>query len=142
LIIAIAVAFGIWKYQAGLQRQERAPPPAPAPAIPAPEIAASAPVTHGSEEVPAATVAKAEPVPKVSPPEVAPTPPTSDQANLEVARKMVSEGRAAFKRKEYKASISYANSALLLDPSNAEARKLLKEAQAARQQAMKGISID
>jgi hypothetical protein len=55
---------------------------------------------------------------------------------------MVAEGRAAYLRKEYKSSISYANSALLLDPANVEAKKLLQDAQSARAQAMKGISVN
>ena len=39
-------------------------------------------------------------------------------------------------------SISYANSALMIDPDNAEAKKLLKQARDAREQAMKGISVN
>jgi hypothetical protein len=131
LVAAIAVGFGILRYRDLLQ----APPViAPPVVVSKPEVVQPPPAEKTPEPVP-----EPQPLPQ---PEPEPAKPSADQANLALAAKMVKEGRAAYKRKEYKSSITYANSALMMDPSSVEARKLLKEAQAAREQAMKGISVD
>ena len=99
-------------------------------------------------EPPPAPVEQAKPTP-IEPgpakPEVAkpePAKPAAEPPNRAAARKMIAEARAAFGRKEYKSCISYANSALILDPGNAEAKKLLKQSEDAREAAMKAIKVD
>jgi len=151
ILLAAAAGFGSWRYWlAGPAPREpdvaSTMPPAPAPAVtPAPvevkpEPPAPAPATSKVEPPVPAPIPVEPPPARVDKP--APKPERSDLASGDAAAKMVAEGRSAYGRKEYKSAISYANSALLLDSGNAAAKKLLKDAQAARDQAMKGISVN
>ncbi len=166
LALAIVAALGLWRYQASRQPDIVAasaaptiatPPPASptmieppkGPAVPVEEPPVNEPPAKEppskeppAKEPPVPDPPVKEPPPKEPPPGAVRKPERSNQANSETASKMVLEGRAAFRRKEYKSSISYANSALMLDPANVEAKKLLRDAQQAREQAMKGISVD
>ena len=100
-------------------------PSEPPPAVFAPQPESSLPVAAG-----APSASKVSSAPAGLPPEMAPRIKT-----------MLNQGRSYFARKQYDKAIATAEGVLLIDPGNTDARRLVNDANAGQQTALKSIEI-
>jgi non-specific serine/threonine protein kinase len=110
-----------------------APPPVPAPA--------STAAAQAAAQVPGSPLATqpSAPVPDK------PAPPPSDSPSSrmqEVAAGLLREGERNYRQQNYSAAIANAKAALQVKPGDPAAKRLLRRAQQAQQQAMSNISIN
>jgi hypothetical protein len=106
--------------------------------VPAPASTAAA---QAAAQVPASSPA-AQPAAPV-PDKPAPPPPDSPSNRmLEVAAGLLREGERNYRQQNYSAAIANAKAALQVNPGDPAAKRLLRRAQQAQQQAMSNISIN
>ncbi|EIL97042.1 hypothetical protein UUA_16153 [Rhodanobacter thiooxydans LCS2] len=67
--------------------------------------------------------------------------PAAGPSMRDIAAKLVHKGEQAFAEQNYSAAIANARAALEVKPGDAQANKLLREAEQAQQKAMNSISI-
>jgi len=120
-------------------------PPEPAPA-PTPEPT-PAPEAGVTPEPAAATVTPAEPAPAPAPATTAPakapaSPPGLPPEITARIKTLMNQGRTYNDQLQYDKAIATAESVLMLDPGNREARKLMNDAKAGQQAALKSIEIE
>jgi len=119
---------------------------APRPTVPTPAPGSTA-VAPSTAQIPSSSPAAQPPVPASAPPpekQVTSQPPPASAPNRmqEVAAGLLREGERNYREQNYSAAIANAKAALQVNPGDPAAKRLLRRAQQAQQQAMSNISIN